>query len=122
MMRPCISCFSFDRTGSCCQEQDIRFVRVFSDHTDWTTLCLDPFVCVFSDRTKVKHGFTFVFVFSDSTETLQLPARACVFSDRAERRRECEAIAGKYCCESFGVTVELEETPEGLCIWVASPP
>ena len=72
MMTPCISCFSFDRIGSCWQEENIRFVRVFSDRTVWATLCLDPFMCVFSDRTKVQHCFTFVFVFSDSTELPQL--------------------------------------------------
>jgi hypothetical protein len=71
-------------------------VRVFSDRTVWATLCLDPFMCVFSDRTTVKHCFTFAIVVSDSMETLQLPAFACVSSVRAERRRACSAMTAKH--------------------------
>ena len=37
-----------------------------------------------------------VCVFSDSMETLQLPAFACVSSVRAERRRACSAMTAKH--------------------------
>ena len=77
----------------------------------WSTLCPTPFVCVFSDRTKVKHCFTSVCVSSDRTEALHLShlsAVACDSSVRAGHRRYCSAVRAKKWCGSVQVTVDAD--------------